>query len=72
MKKPNKKQMKKIGVVVLLVALVVAGNLGTLGYQHFINNVKSNGVVEYTTNKCEKFADVAKKTTWLECNVVKG
>lgn len=83
-KKPNKmgrieadpkpkKNWKKIGKVTLYIALPIAlmtlGVVGTLKYQEFINNTKAEGVAEYKINKCEKFTDEDKKTTWLECDI---
>lgn len=65
-KKPSKKQMKIVGTVVLVVALVTAGVAGTLGYQKFIADTKAQGVAEYQINDCNKFTD--KNVIWLECD----
>ena len=65
-KTPTKKQWKNIGIVVAIVALVVAGVAGTLGYQKFISDTKAQGVAEYKENDCKKFTD--KNVTWLECD----
>lgn len=67
MKRPNKKQMKTVGVVVGIVALVFTGVMATLSYQNFISNVKAQGANEFKTSHCEQYSD--KKTTWLECDL---
>jgi len=65
-KTPTKKQWKNIGTAVVIVALVVAGVAGTLGFQKFIADTKAQGVAEYQVNECNKFTD--KNVTWLECD----
>lgn len=59
---------KTIGAVVTSVLFVLIGILGTLKYQQFINHVKQQGVREYTSTYCERYADDKKHTTWLECD----
>lgn len=71
MKKPSKKQMKVVGVVVAVVALVVTGVVGTLSYQNFIENTRQAGVREYQAEKCQKYSNEDKSAFWLECDVVR-
>lgn len=67
MKKPTKKQLKIIGVVVLIVALIATGVAGTLGYQTFISNTKAQGVSEFKSTSCDSYSDG--KLVWLECDL---
>ena len=67
------KQIKwgAIGKTALVVGLVLLGVAGTLQYQKFINDTKTQGVAEYIARECDKYTDKDKKTTWLECEVTK-
>lgn len=71
MVKVNKKQAKKFGkiagVVTSVVALVVLGVFGTLGYQNTINNIKAEGLAEFKINSCKPYAN-DKGQKWLECD----
>lgn len=69
-----KKQLpwKSLGTIVLGLALVAAGIVGTLKYQGFINDVKSQGVAEYQSDKCNKYSNKENTQTWLECDVVRN
>lgn len=82
MKKPNKMgriegepkkpfpwmaTLKGLAVFVLILASIA----GTLGYQHFINGVKAQGVSEYKTNECQKYMNEDKSASWLECDAMR-
>ena len=66
-KKPSNKQLKVVGVVVGIAALIALGVAGTLSYQNFISNVKAQGVQEFKTTGCDEYAKDGQK--WLECDV---
>lgn len=70
-KTPTKKQWKNIGIVVAIVALVVAGVAGTLGYQKFISDTKAQGVLEYKSDECTKYMNEDKSAVWLECEATR-
>lgn len=71
MVKVNKKQAKKygkvVGVVAITLSLVVLGVFGTLGYQNTINNIKAEGVAEFKIKSCDPYAN-DKGQKWLECD----
>lgn len=73
MKKVNKKVVKKIWVIGLFsvsaVALFTGGIAATIAYNQTIDNIKAEGVAEYKLNKCDKYTDKEKKTSWLECDI---
>lgn len=71
MKKLNSKQIKTIGIVAGMVALVVSGMVAMVTYQGFINDTKQRGVTEYKTMHCEQFTYEDNSATWLECEQVK-
>lgn len=60
---------KKTLYVVVAVLLVTLGVAGTLRYQAFINDVKAEGVAEFTLNKCDKYSDKDGNQHWLECDL---
>lgn len=66
-KKPSKKQMTVVGIVVLVVVLIASGVAGTLTYQKFISDTKAQGVTEFKANDCDKYAKDG--MTWLECDL---
>lgn len=66
-KKPSKKQLKIVGVVVGIVALIALGVAGTLSYQNFISNVKAQGVSEYQAQACDIYAKDGAK--WYGCDI---
>lgn len=65
--KVNKKHIGPALYVVYTLVLITLGVAGTLKYQSFIDNVKSDGVAEFVLSDCDKYTD--KKTTWLECDI---
>lgn len=73
MKKVNKKAIKKVWVIGLFavsaVALFTGGIASTIAYNQTIDNIKAEGVAEYKLNRCSKFSDEEKRTSWLECDI---
>lgn len=70
--KLTKKHGKAALYVVSVVAFITLGVVGTLKYQEFIAGVKQQGVVEYTTDRCEEYGEVYDNGTevrWLECSL---
>lgn len=60
----------KITIVSIAIGVLpFLGIKGTLEYQKFIGNVKTQGITEFKAHECDEYADPKTGQKWLECDL---